>query len=121
MPSIFRKGDTLEIKTKLNKVIILYSFVNRYMYTESKTSANVVCNKQISFTENDIHHFYGPFKNISLILNLSFINGGRKPENPGKSRLTIRKQNLAFPHVTRAKLEPNSEKPNGLRVNSPIH
>ena len=31
---------------------------------------------------------------------------GRKPENPVKNHLTILKQNLAFPHVTRARLEP---------------
>ena len=30
----------------------------------------------------------------------------RKPENPEKNHLTIRKQNLAFPHMTRARLEP---------------
>ena len=50
--------------------------------------------------------FYGPFKNISLISSRSFIKGGRKPENPEKNHLTIRKQNLAFPHMTRARLEP---------------
>ena len=50
--------------------------------------------------------FYGPFKNISLISSRSFIEGGRKPENPQKNNLTIRKQNLAFPHMTRARLEP---------------
>ena len=49
---------------------------------------------------------YGPFKNISLILNRSYIKGGRKPENPGKNHQTIHKQNLAFSHVTRARLEP---------------
>ena len=48
--------------------------------------------------------FYGPFKNISLILSRSFIEGGRKPENPEKNHLTICKQNLAFPHMTRARL-----------------
>ena len=31
---------------------------------------------------------------------------GEKPENPEKNHLAIRKQNLAFPHVTRARLEP---------------
>ena len=41
--------------------------------------------------------FCGPFKNISLISSRSFIKGGRKPENPEKNHLTIRKQNLAFP------------------------
>ena len=50
--------------------------------------------------------FYGPFKNISLISSWSFIEGGRKPENPEKNHLTIRKQNLAFPHMTRARLKP---------------
>ena len=50
--------------------------------------------------------FYGPFKNISLISSRSFIEGGRSPENPEKNHLTIRKQNLAFPHMTRARLEP---------------
>ena len=49
---------------------------------------------------------YGPFKNISLISSRSFIKGERKPKNPGKDNLTIRKQNLAFPHVTRTRLEP---------------
>ena len=43
---------------------------------------------------------------ISLISSRSFIEGGRKPENPEKNHLTIRKQNLAFPHMTRARLEP---------------
>ena len=38
--------------------------------------------------------FYGPFKNISLISSRSFIEGGRKLENPEKNHLTIRKQNL---------------------------
>ena len=50
--------------------------------------------------------FYGPFKNISLISSRSFIEGGRKPENPEKNHLTICKQNLAFPHMTQARLEP---------------
>ena len=50
--------------------------------------------------------FYGPFKNISLISSRSFIKGGRKPENLGKNHLTICQQNLAFPPVTRARLEP---------------
>ena len=50
--------------------------------------------------------FYGPFKNISLISSRSFIEGGGKPEYPEKNHLTIRKQNLAFPHMTRARLEP---------------
>ena len=44
--------------------------------------------------------FYVSFKNISLISSRSFIKGGRKPEYPGKNHLTIRKQNIAFPHVT---------------------
>ena len=64
-----------------------------------------------------LFRFYGPFKNISLLSSRSFIKGGRKPENPEKNYLTIRKQNLTFPHMTRA----ICEKPNGLRVNSPIH
>ena len=49
--------------------------------------------------------FYGPFKTISLISS-DPLKGGRNPENPGKIHLTIRKQNLDFPHVTRARLEP---------------
>ena len=49
---------------------------------------------------------YGPFKNISRISSRSFIKGECKPENPGKNYLTFRKQNLGFPHVTRARLEP---------------
>ena len=48
---------------------------------------------------------YDPFKNISLISSRSFIKGERKPTNPGKNHQTIRKQNLAFPHVTRTRLE----------------
>ena len=47
--------------------------------------------------------FYGPFKNISLISSWSFIEGGRKPENPEKNHLTIRKQNLAF-HPSQARV-----------------
>ena len=49
---------------------------------------------------------YGPFMNISLISRKQFIKGGRKPENHGKNHLTIRKQNLVFPYVTQARLEP---------------
>ena len=49
--------------------------------------------------------FYSPFKDISLISSQSFIEGGRKLENPGKNHLTICQQNLAFPHVTQARLE----------------
>ena len=49
---------------------------------------------------------YGPLKNISLISSRLFIKGGWKPKNPGKNDLTIRKQNLTFPHVTWARLEP---------------
>ena len=40
-----------------------------------------------------LYRFYSPFMNISLISSRSFIKGGRKPENPGKNHLTIRKQN----------------------------
>ena len=47
--------------------------------------------------------FLGIFHFISSRL---FIKGGRKPENPGKTHLTNRKQNLAFQHVNRARLEP---------------
>ena len=69
--------------------------------------------------------FYGPFKNISLISSRSFIKSERKPEfikaerkpentekktskkqQQKKKHLTFRKQNLGFPHVTRARLEP---------------
>ena len=50
--------------------------------------------------------FYGPFRNISLISSRSFIKCGRRPENPGNKHLIIRKQNLASPHLTRARLEP---------------
>ena len=73
--------------------------------------------KQIDQTTKVIRHlaplddfffdlgFYGLFKNISLISSRSFIKGERKPENPGKNHLTYGKQNLGFPHVTRARLE----------------
>ena len=43
---------------------------------------------------------------ISLVSSLLFIKGVRKPENPVKNQLTIRMQNLAYPHVNRARLEP---------------
>ena len=49
---------------------------------------------------------YGPFKNISSISSRSFIEGGQKSENPGKNNLTICKLNLAFPHMTQERLEP---------------
>ena len=61
--------------------------------------------------------FYSPFKEISLTSSRSFIKGGQNPENPGKNHLTIRKQNLAFPRD----LRDSGERPNVLRVNSPIH
>ena len=61
---------------------------------------------QVFFCFFFLFGFYGPFKNISLISSKSFIEGGRKPENPEKNHLTIRKQYLAFPHMTRASLEP---------------
>ena len=46
---------------------------------------------------------------------------GKNPENPGKNYLSVRKQNLAFPHVTRRDSNHSGEKPNGLRVRSFIH
>ena len=46
-----------------------------------------------------------PFKNSSLILSRLFIKGERKPENPGKNTWPSL-QNLAFPHVTQARLKP---------------
>ena len=58
--------------------------------------------------------FYGPFKNISLISSRSFIEGGRKPENPEKT---------TWPSVSRTWLSHiwpergsnhSGEKPNGL-------
>ena len=66
--------------------------------------------------------FYGCFKNISLISSRSFIKGGRKPENSGKK--------TTWPSISRTWLSHmwpdqgsnySSEKPNGLRVSSPIH
>ena len=64
--------------------------------------------------------FYGPFKNISLISSRSFIEGGRKPENLEKNHLTIRKQNLAFPHMTRARLEPQRSTLLSTRLRGPV-
>ena len=43
---------------------------------------------------------------ISLISSQSFIKDGQKPENLWKNHLTVHKQNLASPHVTLARLEP---------------
>ena len=77
------------------KVLIFFLFLNK----------NVYCGTFFFFFFFWFG-FYGPFKNISLISSRSFIEGGRKPENPEKNHLTIRKQNLAFPHMTRARLEP---------------
>ena len=65
--------------------------------------------------------FYGLFKNISLISSRSFIKGGRKPENPGKT---------TWPSVIRTWLSHmwpergsnhSGKKPNGLRVSPLIH
>ena len=46
------------------------------------------------------------FTALSRIFHLYFIKGGQKTENQGgKKHLTFRKQNLAFPHVTKMRLE----------------
>ena len=81
---------------------------NHYSYNNDNNNNNDNYDKYSNQMAYYIFFFfdYGPFKNISLIWNRSFIKGGRKPENPEKNRLTIRKQKLAFPHVTRARLEP---------------
>ena len=76
-------------------------FLDTYMY-----NAEWIKNESVIIFFFFWFGFYGPFKNISLISSRSFIEGGRKPENPEKNHLTIRKQNLAFPHMTRARLEP---------------
>ena len=118
-------GSTLfakmTFKTKQTTIAVIGSLrVNtwglRILVVCVRVWLNIVCD---IFVLNDVFFFffvffffgggggvYGPFKNISLISSRSFIKGGRKPENPGKNNLTIRKQNLAFPHVTRARLEP---------------
>ena len=46
------------------------------------------------------------------ISSRSFIKGGRKPEYPGKNHMTIRKQNMAFPHVT---CDPSETRTTGVR------
>ena len=65
--------------------------------------------------------FYSYFKNISLISNWSFIKGGQIPENLRENHLTICKQNLASHMWPERGLNHSGEKPNRLRVNSPIH
>ena len=54
--------------------------------------------------------FYLGFTALSRIFHLYQANRsskvGEKLEYPEKNHLTIRKQNLAFPHMTRAGLEP---------------
>ena len=49
--------------------------------------------------------FYG-FQEYFTYIERLFIKGGRKPENPRENNLTIREQNLAFPYVSRERLEP---------------
>ena len=64
---------------------------------------------------------YSPFKNISLIWGRSFIKGGRKPENLGKTTWPcVRGAWLSHMWPERGSNH-SSEKPNGLKVNSPIH
>ena len=99
--------------------VIVYSFPELYFYAMDPihgpvvqsiiSLTNLIVVKMLTFFFFFFFFwfgFYGPFKNISLISSRSFIEGGRKPENPEKNHLTIRKQNLAFPHMTRARLEP---------------
>ena len=45
--------------------------------------------------------FYGPFKNISHIEPIVYQRWAKTSEPGGKNHLTIRKQNLAFPHDLR--------------------
>ena len=45
----------------------------------------ILQNKAVRFFFLLLFGFYGPFKNISLILSWLFIKGGRKPKNPGKT------------------------------------
>ena len=47
-----------------------------------------------------------PFQEYFTYSELIVHKGGQNPENPGKNHLTIRKQNLAFPHMTWMRLEP---------------
>ena len=68
--------------------------------------------------------FYLGFTAHSRIFHLNqadHSSKGAKTREPVENHQTIRKQNLAFPHVTRVRLKHSGEKPNGLRVNSPIN
>ena len=79
-------------------------------HKKKKNKKNKKKKQQQQTSIADDSHFFiwvlRPLQEYSLISSRSFIKGGRKPENPGKNHLTNRKQNLAFPHVTRAWLEP---------------
>ena len=100
-------------------------FWNSYDNKESGMCENIKWNRlktKIVFFFFFLFGFYGPFKNISLISSQSFIKGGRKPENLEKKK--------HLPSVSRTWLSNmwpeqgsnhSGEKPNGLRVNSPIH
>ena len=49
--------------------------------------------------------FYGPFKNIALILSQLLIQGGWKPEYPEKNHQPTGAE-LGISHVSRARLNP---------------
>ena len=80
------------------------------------------CSKNISVSENTLAFDLG-FAVLSRTFHLYWAKGGRKPENQGKNHLTIPKQNLIWlSHIWPERgSNHRGEKPNGLRVNSPIH
>ena len=55
---------------------------------------------------HNIFGFYGPSRIFHLYQADRSSKVGENLENPGKNHLTIRKQNLAFPHVTWVRLKP---------------
>ena len=77
---------------------IIHSFIHCNVTPNKKYKLN------LSFFFFSWTGFYSSFENISLIWSRSFIKGGRKQENLWKNHLTIRKQNLVFPHVTWGRL-----------------
>ena len=82
---------------------------NTFATTVNKFVINDLIKLMMLFFFFFVFGFYGPFKNVSYIKLMVHQRWGKTWEPGEKNHLTIRKQNLAFPHVTQARLEPQQQ------------
>ena len=100
--SLFKKNNDSNKRPGDNQ-----NFYNIFSWINKKNNFldTLICFLLVFFCCFFLFVFYGPFKNISyneLIVHQRW----EKTGEPGENHLTIRKQNLAFPYVTRVRLEP---------------